>query len=321
MDELLLRRRQRRRQQRRPAPRHLGEVLGYFGAMFTTVAALLGATQEWPRLGQAGRVTLLAVTVAVLTVGGWWARHPASLRRLGTVLWFGAVAAVAWLTAVVADQVEALQRNANVEYLSVALAASAVAALFWRLRPSGLQQVALFGSLVATVTALVSFAGAGNAPRTGGLWGGAVWALGLCWLLLGAGRLLQPPSTAEALGALALLFGAQAGRTSSALAPHHLWPASLWLVLGLVSAAALIAAGVMARRTNLLGIGAVGLFVFLVQAVLRWFGGHAGTPLALLAGGCGLLLVAALALRGGPPAKVPEDLFVDGDVGISEKDG
>jgi len=296
MDELQLQLqlRRRQRQQRVPVPRQLGEVLGYIGGMFATVAALLVAGQTWPHLGAQARITLLAVTVAVLTAGGWWARHPASLRRLGMMLWFAAVATVAGLTEIVAEQVQVLHRSEAIEYLTVALAATAAATLFWSLRPSGLQQVAL----IATVTALVGVITAGHGERAPGLWGGTVWALGLCWLLLGAGRMVNPPGTAAVVGALALLAGPEAGRATGPQ-PDTLWPASLWLALGLVSAAALVTAGVVARRTALLGIGAAGLFLFLIQAVLTWFGKQAGAPLALLVGGGGLLVVAALVLRAG----------------------
>src|SRR5262245_41962893 len=70
MDELRLRRRQLLRQQRLPIPRQLGEILAYLGGMFAVVAGLLLATEEWPHLGQGGRIALLAGTVALLTAGG-----------------------------------------------------------------------------------------------------------------------------------------------------------------------------------------------------------------------------------------------------------
>jgi Predicted membrane protein (DUF2157) len=268
-----------------PGQRRLGEALGYVGAVCAAAAGLLVAGQEWVRLGPAGRGTLLLVVVTVLAAGGWWAnqRRAAPVRRLGAVLWFLAVAAVAGFAGVVAGQ--ALHQSPGVAAVTSGLAATAAGVLFWHLRASGLQQVAAFASLLATVTALADVI----APAKPGWGGGAVWAVGVAWLLLGSRRLLTPPRTAEVLGALAMLLGAQTVRGGQLR--------SWGLALGLLSAAALVGAGAATRRPVLLGVGAVGLFVFLFDAVLTWFGRGATVPLALLAAGGALLLVAVLTGR------------------------
>jgi hypothetical protein len=260
--------------------RRLGEALGYVGAVCSVTAGLLVAGQEWARLGPGTRSVLLLVAVALLAAGGWWAnqRRAASVRRLGAVLWFLAVAAVAGFAGVVADQV--LHRSQGVVGVTSALAATAVGVLFWRLRVSSLQQVAAFVSLLATVIALAGVI----VPASPGWDGGAVWAVGVIWLLLGSRRLLSPARTAELLGALAMLTGAETVRTTELR--------SWGLALGLLSAAALVGGGAVTRRTVLLGVGAVGLFVFLFDGVMTWFGRGATVPLALLAAGGALLLVA-----------------------------
>jgi hypothetical protein len=223
--------------------------------------------------------------VAVLAAGGWWANRQrvASVRRLGAVLWFLAVAAVAGFAGVVAHQV--LHQSPGVAGVASALVATAVGVLFWRLRVSSLQQVAAFVSLLATVTALADVI----APADPGWVGGAVWAVGVTWLLLGLRRLLIPARTAVLLGALAMLTGAEIMRTAELQ--------SWGLALGLLSAAALVGGGTATRRTVLLGVGAVGLFVFLFDAVMTWFGRGATVPLALLVAGGALLLVAVLTGR------------------------
>jgi Predicted membrane protein (DUF2157) len=265
--------------------RRLGEALGYVGAVCAVTAGLLVAGQEWVRLGPGARSMLLLVAVAVLAASGWWAnqQRAASVRRLGAVLWFLAVAAVAGFAGVVADQV--LHQSHGVAGVTAWLAATVVGVLFWRLRVSSLQQVAAFVSLFATVTALAGVI----APARQGWGGGAVWAVGVIWLLLGSRRLLPPARTAEVLGALAMLVGAETMRTAELR--------SWGLALGLLSAAALVGAGTATRRTVLLGVGAVGLFVFLFDAVTTWFGRGATVPLALLAAGGALLLVAVLTSR------------------------
>jgi hypothetical protein len=265
--------------------RRLGEALGYVGAVCALTAGLLVAGREWVRLGPGARSVLLLVAVAVLAAGGWWAnrQRAASVRRFGAVLWVLAVAAVAGFAGVVADQL--LHQSQGVAGVASALAATAVGVLLWRLRVSSLQQVAAFVSLLATVTALAGVI----APANPGSGGGAVWAVGVTWLLLGSRRLLTPARTAEVLGALAMLAGAEIMRTAELR--------SWGLALGLLSAAALVGGGTATRRTVLLGVGAVGLFVFLFDAVMTWFGRGATVPLALLAAGGALLLVAVLTSR------------------------
>jgi hypothetical protein len=270
-----------------PRQRRLGEALGYVGAVCVVSAGLLVVGREWARLGPGARSTLLLIAVIVLAAGGWWATQqpPAPVRRLGGVLWFLTVATVAGLTGVVADQV--LHQSHGVVGLTSALAATAAGALCWHLRASTLQQVAMFASLLATVIAAVDLIA--PAPTSPGWGGGAVWAVGLVWLLVGLRRLLTPARTAEVLGALAVLVGAETVRTGQLR--------SVGLALGLLSAAALVGTGAATRRAVLLGVGAVGLFVFLFDAVLTWFGRGATVPLALLAAGGALLLVAILTGR------------------------
>src|SRR6266545_719266 len=138
--------------------------------------------------------------------GGGAADAWAGRRRLGAVLWFLAVAAVAGFAEVVADQV--LHQSHGLQHVIAGLAATAAGVLFWRLRVSSLQQVAVLVSLLATVTAVVE----GVAPASPSWGGGAVWAVGVAWLLLGSRRLLIPARTAEVLGALAMLLGAETVR-------------------------------------------------------------------------------------------------------------
>jgi hypothetical protein len=265
--------------------RRLGEALGYFGAVCAVTAGLLVAGQEWVRLGPGARSTLLLAAMAVLAAGGWWAsrQRAAPVRRLGAVLWFLAVAAVAGFAWVVAAQV--LQQSPGVAGVTSGLAATTAGVLLWRLRASSLQQVAVFVPLCATVTVVAEVI----APASPGWAGGAVWAVGAAWLLVGSRRLLTPTRTAEVLGALGMLLGAEIVRGGQLR--------SWGLALGLFSAAALVGAGTVVRRTMLLGVGAAGLFVFLFDAVLTWFGRGAIVPVALLAVGGALLLVAVLTGR------------------------
>src|SRR6266496_2528603 len=118
---------------------------------------LLAAGHAWAHLSLLARSTLLLATVTVLAAGGWWAngQRAASVRRLGAVLWFLAVAAVAGFAEVVADQV--LHQSHGLQHVTSGLAATAAGVLLWRLRVSGLQQVAVLVSPLAPDTALFRF--------------------------------------------------------------------------------------------------------------------------------------------------------------------
>ncbi|HET9556683.1 MAG TPA: hypothetical protein VFS70_06065, partial [Actinomycetota bacterium] len=162
--------------------------------------------------------------------------------------------------------------------------------LFW-LERRVLQQVALFVAVVATMVA------AGD--ELGWPWerveGYGFLVLGLVWLELGRRGLVGPRRTSEALGTLVLLSGADV--LDAAGAGPGDW--GLWLGLGL--AVGLIVAGSALRRNVPLGIGAVGMVVFLGQiAGQHWR--DLGAPLAILLVGLGLVAAAVVLARMWPAA-------------------
>jgi hypothetical protein len=116
----------------------------------------------------------------------------------------------------------------------------------------------------------------------------AIWGIGVAWLLLAWGQQLRPPTTAYALGSLAVLFGPQMMRFDDAT-----WP----LLLGLVTAGLLLTFSVALRNTILLGFGAAGIFIFVPQIIFEYFGDTIGVPLALFLTGAVLLGAALLIAR------------------------
>jgi hypothetical protein len=146
--------------------------------------------------------------------------------------------------------------------------------------------VALFAAVVATMVA------AGD--ELGWPWerveGYGFLVLGLAWLELGRRGLVGPRRTSEALGSLVLLSGPEVLDAGGA-GPGD-W--GLWLGLGL--AVGLIVAGSALRRNVPLGIGAVGMVVFLGQlAGQHWR--DLGAPLAILLVGLGLVVAAVVLAR------------------------
>ena len=230
------------------------EVLGYLGGGLALVAGFVLGAESWTQLGHWGRVAVLAGVTTVLLAAGWRLREDRGrvLPRLASVLWLAAVAAFAGLLAVLLGgrSDDALDDPS----LWVAGGALVLAGGLYLLERRVLQQVALFAAVVATMAA------AGD--ELGWPWeqveGYGFLVLGLAWLELGRRGLVGPRRTSEALGSLVLLSGPEVldaggpGRGLGAVARAGL-------------AVGLIVAGSALRRNVPLGIGAVGMVVFLGQ--------------------------------------------------------
>jgi hypothetical protein len=267
------------------------EVLGYLGGVLAVVAGFVLGAESWDRLGHWGRVGVLAAVTGMLLAAGWRLRRGQGrvLPRLASVLWFGAVAGIAGLLAVL---LEGRSDDALADpSLEVAGGALVLAGGLYLLERRVLQQVALFVAVVATMVA------AGH--RLGWSWetveGYGFLVLGAAWLELGRRGLIGPRRTSEALGSLALLSGPEV-LDVEAVGPGD-W--GLWLGLGL--SVALIVAGSALARNVLLGIGAAGMVLFLGQVA----GEHwrdLGAPLTILLVGLGLVAAAVVVARLRPSA-------------------
>jgi hypothetical protein len=282
-----------------PAPeadgRHgavLAEVLGYVGGTLAVAAALFLGAELWDELGPWPRVLLLGVVAVACVAGGAALGGRDGARgRLGGFFWAAAVVAVAATAGVAVDGL--LDRQGSTSALVAAVCALVVAALLWWRRPAVLQHVATFAAAVATLLAGLDRLGDGTFD-----WGGPLlWALGLAWLAASAlppgvrrpadaahpphGGLWRPAAAGWVLGALAAVAGplfAQDGRGA-------------WLVVGVVTAAALVVLGVRARRPWVAAVGTGGVFLTVPLAVAELFDARLGPLVGILA--VGLALVAA----------------------------
>jgi hypothetical protein len=268
----------------------LAEVLGYVGGALAVVAALFLGAELWDELGPWPRVLLLAaVAVACLVGGAALAGRDGAPGRLGGFLWTAALVAAG--------------------------AALVVAAVLWWRRPAVLQHVATFVAAAATLLTALDRIGDGAFD-----WGGPLlWGFGLAWLaasaLPPAGRLHESPIMAAGgsdepaaaarrpdvraggiwtpaepgwvLGALAVVVGplfAQSGRAA-------------WLVVGSLGAAALVVAGVRARRPWVAAVGIGGVFVSVPLAVAELFDARLGPLVGILAVGLALVAAAVVLTR------------------------
>ena len=293
----------------------LAEVLGYVGGALAVVAALFLGAELWDELGPWPRVVLLAaVALACLVGGAALAGRDGAPGRLGGFLWAAAVVAVAGTAGVWADGLADVAPGTAA--LVAAGAALAVAAVLWWRRPAVLQHVATFTAAAATLLTAVDRIGDGAFD-----WGGPLlWGFGLAWLAASAlppaerlhesapimaagggdepvagarptgtriGGIWEPAEPGWVLGALAVVVGplfAQSGRAA-------------WLVVGSLGAAALVVAGVRARRPWVAAVGIGGVFVSVPLAVAELFDARLGPLIGILAVGLALVAAAVVLTR------------------------
>lgn len=264
----------------------IAEALGYLGGALALVAVTVAVDQFWANLEVWGQAALLAVLTVMLLAGGWWIRDRSEppIRRLASVLWFlSAAAFAAFVHSAVGDGADL---DDEVAVLVVAGATTVYSAFLWRVRPTALQHIALALSTAATLFAVL-FLREGLISED--FVGVALWGLGVVWLLLTWGGLLQPQRTGYALGALGALAGAQ----GLAVGDLDVWGNGL----GLATAAVMILASVAVNSLVLLALGSVGAFVFVAGTVFRYFGDTLGVPIALFLVGLALVGAALLITR------------------------
>ena len=261
----------------------LAEVLGYVGGALAVVAALFLGAELWDELGRWPRVLLLgAVAVACLVGGADLAGRAGAPGRLGGFLWAAAVVAVAGTAGVGSDVLLVVEPGTAA--LVAAVAALICAAVLWWRHPALLQHVATFLATAGTLLTAHDRIGDGSFD-----WGGPLlWGLGLAWLAAAAsGRMWQPTDPGWVLGAAAVVIGpwfAQSGRAA-------------WLVVGSLCAAALVVAGVRARRSWVAAVGIGGVFVSVPLAVAELFDARLGPLVGILAVGLALVGAAVVLTR------------------------
>jgi hypothetical protein len=264
----------------------LAEALGYVGGSLALVALLVVVEQFWADLQVWGQATLLGLLTVALLGAGAWLRDSAerSVQRLTSVLWFLSAAAFAGLVGVVGDG--GLDWSQTTTAFAVGVGTSVYAGALWRARPTALQQIAL---AVGAVTAVASGLELRDDVVDFSFVGLAVWGLGIVWALLTWGGLLRPRVTGFALGALGALVGTQMLAFSDLAGWGH--------ALGLLTAAAMVAASVALGEVVLLAFGTVGAFLFVSETVFRYFGDTLGVPIALFLVGVALVAAALVITR------------------------
>lgn len=265
------------------APRRIPlvtEALGYLGAVLALAAGIAIASERWEDLDPVVRATAIGIAAAALFAIGWLIRtnEEPAIGRLTSVLWSLSSGLVLWFAwTLFYDVFGYAERTTGI--LSGGTTAVISGALYL-VRRRALQQIALAGAIAFTV----GFAFFEPGPNGIG-W----WVLGVVWFGLGRISAVRPSRVALSVGGILALEGAMVLGTAEA--PGAGFP------LGLVTAAALIAASVLLRETPLLVIGVIGVFMFLTRTVMYFFHDTLGAPIALLAAGAGMLAVAIVIAR------------------------
>jgi hypothetical protein len=260
----------------------VAEVLGYVGAVLAATAIGVALHQVWKHVPPAGWLAFTAVLAVGLLAAGAMVRiggEPA-FARLRSILWLLSTAGAAGFASVLAGKFLHLADN------SVALSAEAAGLAFalpmwWRTR-SAIQQTAAFAGAVALAeTGLLRIS-----PHVGSFgYGMALWVLAACWGVLAGRGYVAPRTTGLVLSGAGTLAGALIAMISDA-GPGE--------VLGLVTVAGLLAAGIATHRVLLIGLGAAGSLYVIPDVASRYLPGSLGAPLAFAAVG---LILLWLALR------------------------
>jgi len=170
-------------------------------------------------------------------------------------------------------------------FLVVATATATWAGALYAIHRMVLQHLALYAGIVVTALAVIQRIDPGSPT-----WVGAVVALaiGLGWVMLGERRLVPPWWVAIPVGMLTALIAPSAIQEDSFDA---------MFVVGIATAAGLMAFSVRGRFVPGLALASFGLFAYVTGAVVHYFGDTLGVPAALAVTGGVILLIAAVSSR------------------------
>jgi hypothetical protein len=273
----------------RPRPRisPAVEALAYVGGILLTVGAGMLVARFWHGLGVGGRLGLLAAAATLtVVVGAAVGESDGVTWRLRGFLW--ALGAVGYAAVAGLFVFEVADVSGEPVAVAVAGTAALVSAGLWQLRNRPLQHLlTLLGLAVAVGTGI---AWAGGAGAHGLLIGLVLWALGGVWAWLGWEDRIPPAALGFLLGAVLTLVGA--GIVNAEVS----WLAPL---LGLATAGAWVAVGVVRSERLALVPGILGVFVFLPWTLARFFGGTLGAPVVAMVSGAVLLGVVLVLVRRG----------------------
>lgn len=265
-----------------PAERRVSlaaEAIGYLGAVLITAAFVVLVANNWEDLRVGGRLAIAAA--AALSFAGVAAsvRRSAepALVRLRSVSLFLSAGGAAFFAGLLGG--DALEWGGDRVLLFVGAASTAYAGLLWKAVRLELQQLAVFGGVVATAMGAVAVTGAERAAP----FAAVLFAVGAGWLALSRWPAFAPRFVAEVLGSASAAF-------ATMVLSGDLRGAGL--ITGLVVTGGLVALSISWRAPIVLAVGVIGLFIVTPQVVLYFLGDAIGVPAALFASGVVVIVVA-----------------------------
>lgn len=280
-------------QERSAAPRIplITEVVAYLGAALAVGAIIALVGPRWEEISRGQKLLGSALIAIALVVAGAFLRRTSepAVGRLAGVLWTLGLGSMTGFLALVLFDLPPGQDPAPWSVFVLGMAVGVVARVML-LVPCTPLLVALFAG---TVTAIL---GAGVwAIESGATWledftpwpGIAILIVSLPFLVAGAQGMLMPRTAAMTIGAV-----------GAVLAPlFTMEQPGFGTLLGVGVAVALLGASVWQRSTPMLVAGAIGLFVYLVAAIVHYLSDSVGVPIALLLSGAVLIGVAVVTAR------------------------
>jgi hypothetical protein len=262
---------------RAAGPSLVVEALGYLGGVVMLVGAGILVGMYWPDISVALRLVLVGAT-AVALVGAGFAvpdRLGEAAGRLRAVLWAAGVVATGWFLGVFS--VDVLDRTDEHALVIIGPGTAVVAAVLWWLRPTWLQQLALF------VPLLIGTVGVAMELTSTDSWAGgfAIWVVAVAWAAVSWSGRLEPRGTGVALGVLGAVLGSLTMANDAGIA------------LGLTTAVAAVALALWERSLLWLAVSAIAMLWTTPRAAYEWFPGRLSAALTFLVTG-GLLLAAAV---------------------------
>lgn len=260
------------------------EPVAYLGAALVGVALFLFGVQFWEQLTNWGRVALSSlITLVLLLVGIALGRSgSAPAKRASSFSWFLTVGGVAATAGLIFSDV--LELDFDWRPLLTAGSALVAAVVLYLLSRRTLQQVAIAISMAAFLATLPGLFPLGEEAWVFGL---LFLAMGAAWMLLTWGGYLTPATTGWVLGslfAIAVGFGAVDDN-------------AFWSGLGVVVGLGLVWLSTILDRRSLLGLGVLGLLIWIPTTVTILFEESVAVPVAILITGFVTLTVVIAAVR------------------------
>jgi hypothetical protein len=262
----------------------LTEAVAYVGAILILAGGIAAISQRWHNITGWGRVGVLAGTAVLFFVVGIIVRrvHEPAIQRLVDVVWFLSVAGFAGAVGFAASDVYG--NTAQVTALAVGVGITVYSAALWLGRRHALEDFALFTGLIVTICGTIVTIDSSPSSLAFAL---PLWGFGLAWVWLGWRRYVEPLWVTVPSGVILALIA------PSLAAGEHGWV----YVIGIVTAAAAMAASVPLRNTPLLALGTLAMFGYVTSVVVRYFHQSLGVPGALAITGVLILALAAVTAR------------------------